>query len=133
MTTRATVLFICEHNAGRSQLGAHLLAHYAGDRIIATSARISPADQISPVVVVEALSELGIDTSTARTRKVTADDLATAVFVVTMKPGLTLPGLIAGQLIEWQLPDPDTWGIDGVRDLRDRIHTHTRDLAEQIK
>ena len=131
MTTPSTVLFICEHNAGRSQLGAHLLAHNAGDRVVTASAGISPADQINPVVA-EALSELGIDTSTARTRQVTAADLATADIVVTMKRGLTLPGPINGQLIEWEFPNPNNWSIDGVRDLRDRIHTHTRDLAEQL-
>jgi arsenate reductase (thioredoxin) len=107
MTTPPTVLFICQHNAGRSQLGAHLLAHELSDRVHATSAGIAPADQMNPVVA-EALTELGIDTTGAKPRAVTAEDLAAADIVVTIKPGLTLPGPITGRLVEWEFPDPTT-------------------------
>lgn len=128
--TAPTVLFLCQHNAGRSQLGAHLLAHAAPERFTATSAGISPAEQINPVVA-EALAELGIDTTTAHPRAVTVEDLVAADIVVTMKPGLTLPGPVTGELIEWEFPDPDSWGIDGVRDLRDRVHASVKQLASR--
>lgn len=128
MTTRPTVLFICQHNAGRSQLGAHLLAHAKEGRIRATSAGVDPADEISPVVA-QVLGELGIGTSDAKPRLVTAADLAIADIVVTMKPGLTLPGPVGGRLVEWQFPDPAAWDIDGVRELRDAISDAVRGLT----
>jgi len=131
MSTPPTVLFICQHNAGRSQLGAYLLNDIAPGRVNATSGGIAPADHTSPVVV-EALNELGIDTSAAVPRPVTAADLTAADIVVTMKPGLAVPGPVAGRLVEWGFPDPDNWGIDGVRELRDRILEQVRALALEI-
>ncbi|AZS35729.1 Arsenate-mycothiol transferase ArsC2 [Microbacterium lemovicicum] len=128
MSTPPTVLFICQHNAGRSQLGAHLLEHIAPGRANPTSGGIGPAEHINPVIA-EALGELGIDTSAAVPRPVTAADLAAADIVVTMKPGLALPGPVTGRLVEWEFPDPNSWGIDGVRDLRDRVLEKVRALA----
>ncbi|MFH8251518.1 low molecular weight phosphatase family protein [Microbacterium sp. B2969] len=123
--TSTTVLFICQHNAGRSQLAAHLLNHIAPDRYRAVSAGLNAADEINPVVA-EALGELGIDTSAAKPRAVTAEDLAAADIVVTMKPGLSLPAPVAGRLIEWEFPDPDNWQLEGVRRLRDAIDKQIR-------
>lgn len=131
MSTPPTVLFICQHNAGRSQLGAHLLEHVASGRVNATSGGLSPAEHINPVIA-EALGELGIDTSAAVPRAVTAADLETADIVVTMKPRLALPGPIGGRLVEWEFSDPDNWGIDGVRELRDRVLTQIQTLAADI-
>lgn len=131
MSTPPTVLFICQHNAGRSQLGAHLLEHVATGRVNATSGGLSPAEHINPVIA-DALDELGIDTSAAVPRAVTAADLAAADIVVTMKPRLTLPGPVTGRLVEWEFPDPDNWGIDGVRDLRDRVLAQIQTLAAEI-
>lgn len=128
MSTHPAVLFICQHNAGRSQLGAHLLEHIAPDRFRADSAGLSPADEINPVVA-EALHELGIDTSAARPRRVTEADMSAADIVVTMKPGLPLPGSVAGRLVEWEFPNPKSWDIDGVRGLRDDILRAVRALA----
>ncbi len=128
MTAPATVLFICQHNAGRSQLGAHLLNDVAEGRVHATSAGLKPANEINPVVA-QALGELGIDTSGAAPRLVTEADLAAADVVVTMKPGLTLPGPVAGQLVEWQFPDPAAWDLNGVRGLRDAISEAVRTLT----
>lgn len=131
MSTPPTVLFICKHNAGRSQLGAHLLEHVAPGRVNATSGGLSPAEHINPVIA-EALEELGIDTSAATPRAITAADLDAADIVVTMKPQLALPGPVTGRLVEWEFPDPDNWSIDGVRDLRDRVHTHVHALTAEI-
>ncbi len=131
MTTSPTVLFICKHNAGRSQLGAHLLAHLAGDRVTATSAGITPADPINPAIAAT-LAELDIDTAAATPRAVTAEDLQTADIVVTMKPGLPLPGPVAGELVEWEFPDPANWEADGARALRDDVRNAVAELAARI-
>lgn len=126
-----TVLFICTHNAGRSQLGAHLLGHLGGEGFVATSAGVSPADAINPVVAAS-LQELGIDTSAAQPRAVTSEELQTADAVVLMKPGLALPGPVAGELVEWSFPDPSNWEADGVRGLRDAVADKVRGLAERL-
>lgn len=131
MSSRTNVLFICEHNAGRSQLGAHLLAYAAPGGFDADSAGLRPSDEINPIVA-ESLRELGIDTSAARPRRVTAQDLAAADVVVTMKPGLALPGPVAGRLVEWEFPNPENWDIDGVRLLRDRVLREVRQLVEHV-
>lgn len=131
MSTAPTVLFICKHNAGRSQLGAHLLAHVAGDRVAATSAGITPAEAINPAVAAT-LRELGIDTSAARPRAVDAEELARADIVVTMKPGLPLPGPINGEHIEWEFPDPADWDAEGARGLRDDVLAAVTALAARI-
>ncbi len=99
MSTPPTVLFICQHNAGRSQLGAHLLAHVAPGQVKATSGGFSPAEHINPVIV-GALGRLGIDTSAAAPRAVTPEDLASADVVVTMKPRLSLPDPVTRRLVQ---------------------------------
>jgi arsenate reductase len=131
MNNPPTVLFICTHNAGRSQLGAHLLGHIAGDRVNATSAGTAPAEAINPAIA-STLAELKIDTSAARPRAVTPDDLATADVVVTMKPGLPLPGPILGEHIEWEFPDPANWEADGARVLRDAVQDAVEKLAARL-
>lgn len=131
MTQPKTVLFICKHNAGRSQLGAHLLTHISDERLVATSAGITPAETINPAIAAS-LHELGIDTSAAKPRAVTPEVLDAADVVVLMKPGLPLPGTVRGELIEWSFPDPTNWEADGVRGLRDAIDTKVRDLAARL-
>ncbi|WP_312675482.1 low molecular weight phosphatase family protein [Microbacterium sp.] len=131
MTQPKTVLFICKHNAGRSQLGAHLLTHSGDGRLVATSAGITPAETINPAVAAS-LHELGIDTSAATPRAVTVDDLDASDVVVLMKPGLPLPGAVRGELVEWSFPDPSNWEADGVRELRDAIDAKVRGLAARL-
>ena len=131
MTTPPTVLFICQHNAGRSQLGAHLLSVIAPDQFIATSGGLNPADEINPVVA-ESLHEVGADASAARPRLVTATDLATADVVVTMKPGLRLPGPVRGRLVEWEFPNPEEWDLDGVRGMRDAVGAEVHGLVAEL-
>ncbi len=103
--TAPTVLFICTHNAGRSQLGAHLMDHVAQGRVRVLSGGVAPADRINPAIATT-LSELGIDTTDATPRAVTADDLATADVVVTMKPNLDLPVRFAGSTCSGASPTP---------------------------
>lgn len=131
MTTPPTVLFICQHNAGRSQLGAHMLGVVAPNQFIAQSAGISPADEINPVVA-EALQEVGADTSAARPRLITSEDLATADVVVTMKPGLYLPSPVTGRLVEWEFANPEDWDINGARTMRDAVASRIRGLAAEL-
>ncbi|WP_100811844.1 MULTISPECIES: low molecular weight phosphatase family protein [unclassified Microbacterium] len=131
VTAKPTVLFICQHNAGRSQLGAHLLDVVAPGQFLATSAGLKPAAEINPVVA-ESLHELGADTSAAIPRLVTEADLADADVVVTMKPGLALPAPVGERLVEWEFPNPEEWDLDGVRGMRDAVAAQVRELAAEL-
>jgi arsenate reductase len=120
MSDKPTVLFICQHNAGRSQLGAALLEHLAGDRFTATSAGLSPAEHVNEAVAAT-VAELGADISGRVPRAVTEDDLDSADLVVLMKPGLTLPSTPRGEVLEWSFPNPEAWDVDAVRPLREAV------------
>ncbi|MFB2585493.1 arsenate-mycothiol transferase ArsC [Herbiconiux liukaitaii] len=120
MSDRPTVLFICQHNAGRSQLGAALLEHLAGDRFIAASAGLSPADEVNPAIAAT-VAELGADISGRVPRAVTEQDLDEADIVVLMKPGLALPSTPRGEVLEWSFPNPESWSADDVRPLRESV------------
>lgn len=120
MTATPTVLFICQHNAGRSQLGAALLDHLAGDRFTATSAGLSPADEVNPAVAAS-VAELGVDITGNVPRAVTTADLDEADIVVLMKPGLALPSTPRGGVLEWSFPNPEAWDVDAVRPLREAV------------
>lgn len=120
-----TVLFICQHNAGRSQLGAALLEHLAGDRYQVSSAGLSPADEVNPAVAAT-VAELGMDIAGRTPRAVTAQDLEHADVVVLMKPGLTLPATPTGTVLEWTFPNPEAWDADAVRPLREAVAQQVR-------
>ncbi|MDD7945351.1 low molecular weight phosphatase family protein [Microbacterium sp. NE2HP2] len=117
---KPTVLFICQHNAGRSQLGAALLEHVAGDRFTATSAGLTPAEVVNPAIAAT-VAELGIDISGRVPRAVTPADLDAADVVVLMKPGLALPATPHGEVLEWEFPNPESWDTDAVRPLRQAV------------
>ncbi|OOB91769.1 arsenate-mycothiol transferase ArsC [Rathayibacter sp. VKM Ac-2630] len=125
MTQKPTVLFLCQHNAGRSQLGAGLLEVLAGDRYTATSAGLSPADTVNPAIA-STVAELGLDISDRAPRAVTVEDLDTADIVVAMKPGLTLPATPTGRFLEWRFPDPTDWSAENVRPLREAVAARIR-------
>ncbi|MGV3711468.1 arsenate-mycothiol transferase ArsC [Pseudolysinimonas sp.] len=125
MTAKPQVLFLCQHNAGRSQLGAALLRHIAGDDFQVTSAGLSPADEVNDAVAA-ALDELGIDIRSNVPRAVTVDDLADADYVIAMKPNLALPAEPRGELLVWQFPDPASWQVEDVRALRDSVAERLR-------
>jgi len=120
MSEKPTVLFICQHNAGRSQLGAALLEHLAGDRYTATSAGLSPADHVNEAVAAT-VAELGLDITARVPRAVSEADLDSADIVVLMKPGLTLPSTPRGEVLEWSFPNPESWDVDAVRPLREAV------------
>ena len=123
--TTPTVLFICQHNAGRSQLGAALLEHLAGDRFTATSAGLSPAGEVNPAVAAT-VAELGMDITDRVPRAVASEDLDQADIVVLMKPGLDLPSTPRGEVLEWSFPNPEAWDADAVRPLRDAVSDKIR-------
>lgn len=120
MTDKPTVLFICKHNAGRSQLGAALLELAAPDRYTATSAGIAPADEVNPSIAAT-VAELGLNISNRTPRKVTPELLHEADVVVLMKPSLDLPATPRGTVLQWSFPDPDYWSPDDVRPMRDAV------------
>jgi protein-tyrosine-phosphatase len=120
MSDKPTVLFICQHNAGRSQLGAALLEHLAGDRYTATSAGLSPAEHVNEAVAAT-VAELGLDITGRVPRAVSEADLDSADIVVLMKPGLTLPSTPSGEVLEWSFPNPEAWDVDAVRPLRESV------------
>ncbi|MDY0915053.1 low molecular weight phosphatase family protein [Rathayibacter festucae] len=120
MTEKPTVLFLCQHNAGRSQLGAGLLEVLAGDRYTATSAGLSPAETVNPAIAAT-VAEFGLDIRNHIPRAVTVEDLENADIVITMKPGLTLPATPTGRFLEWKFPDPTDWSTENVRPLREAV------------
>jgi len=120
MTTKPTVLFICKHNAGRSQLGAALLELAAPDRYTATSAGITPAGEVNPSIAAT-VGELGLDITGRIPRRVTPDLIEQADIVVLMKPGLELPAEPRGTVLEWSFPDPTSWSPADVRPMRDAV------------
>ena len=120
------VLFICQHNAGRSQLGAALLEHLTADDYTATSAGITPAEAVNPAIAAT-VAELGLDIAKRVPRAVTAEDLDRADVVVLMKPGLDLPAKPRGQVLQWQFPDPAAWDADAVRPLREAVSSRIRE------
>lgn len=117
--SKPTVLFLCKHNAGRSQLGAALLQHLAGDRYEVDSAGFAPADAVNPAIAAT-VAELGIDITGNAPRAVTAADIENADVVVAMKPGLQLPGT-PKRLVEWSFPDPAAWDVESVRPMREAV------------
>lgn len=125
MNEKTTVLFICQHNAGRSQLGAALLEHLAGESFSVSSGGITPDTAVNPAIAAT-VAELGVDIATRKPRAVTEADLELADIVVLMKPGLTLPAVPRGRIIEWSIPDPASWSIDDVRPMRDSVAERIR-------
>nr|WP_246367179.1 low molecular weight phosphatase family protein [Microbacterium marinum] len=113
-------MFICQHNAGRSQLGAALLEHLAGDRFTAASAGLAPAETVNPSIAAT-VAELGMDITGRVPRAVTPADLEAADVVVLMKPGLALPSAPRGEVLEWSFPNPESWDADAVRPLREAM------------
>jgi len=125
----STVLFVCVHNAGRSQLAAGLAAAYAGPRVRVLSAGTSPEDVVSPAVLAS-LAELGIDRSNEVPTQLTPAFAHQADVVVALKPGLDLFG--HPDVRTWPLPDPAGWDVDGLRELRDHLDVRVRGLVDAL-
>ena len=123
-----TILFVCVHNAGRSQLAAGLAAARAGDDVTVISAGTEPDAAVSQKVLAS-LAEVGIDRGGEIPQLLTAELAARADILVALKPGLDLPS--HDRVEVWPLPDPAAWDVDGIRPLRDHIDGLVADLLER--
>lgn len=128
---RPTVLFLCVHNAGRSQMAAGWLRHLAGDAVRVLSAGSEPADTVNPVAVA-AMAEVGIDIAGAQPQRWTDEQLATTDVVVTMGCGDTCPVVPGTRYLDWELTDPAGQGIETVRPIRDDIERRVRGLLDEL-
>ena len=126
-----SVLFVCVHNAGRSQMAAGLLQHLAGDRIEVRSAGTAPRDQINPAAAV-AMAEIGIDITAAKPKVLTDNAVETSDVVITMGCGDTCPYYPGVSYRDWELDDPAGQPIEVVRRIRDDIAGRVRDLVNEL-
>ncbi|MEV2225495.1 arsenate reductase ArsC [Nocardia vinacea] len=131
MTSKPSVLFVCVHNAGRSQMAAALLTHLAGDRVEVRSAGSAPADQVNPAAIA-AMREIGIDISAEIPKILTVDAVRGSDVVITMGCGDACPYFPGKQYLDWKLDDPAGQGIDAVRPIRDDIENRVRGLLDEL-
>jgi len=125
------VLFVCVHNAGRSQMAAALLDRYAEGRIRVRSAGSAPADELNPNVVA-AMSEVGVDLGKAFPKPLTDEFVAAADVVITMGCGDACPIYPGKRYEDWALDDPAEADLDGVRRIRDDIAARVQRLADEL-
>lgn len=130
---RPEVLFVCVHNAGRSQMAAALLAHHAGDRVVVRSAGSAPADDLNAAVV-DAMAEVGIDLRSAGARPKKLEDAAMQAsdVVITMGCGDACPFYPGKRYEDWKLDDPAGQDVDSVRPIRDEIDRRVRALIDDL-
>lgn len=131
MIHRSTVLFVCVHNAGRSQMAAGYLQHLAGDRVEVLSAGSQPADQINPVAIA-AMAEEGIDIATASPKILTEAAVQVADVVVTMGCGDECPFIPGKRYEDWVLDDPAGQDLETVRPIRDEIRRRVEALLTEL-
>jgi protein-tyrosine-phosphatase len=125
------VLFVCVHNAGRSQMAAGFLTHLAGDAVEVRSAGTAPADEVNPAVV-EAMREVGVDLSTEVPKVLTAETVRSSDYVITMGCGDECPFFPGRTYLDWVLADPAGQGVEAVRPIRDEVRRRVEGLLEQL-
>ncbi len=126
------VLFVCVHNAGRSQMAAALLDHHAQGRVVVRSAGSTPADQVNPAVIA-AMDEVGVDLSKEFPKPLTDEVVQAADVVVTMGCGDACPLFPGKRYLDWELDDPAGKGVGDVRAIRDEIDTRVRGLLAELE
>jgi arsenate reductase len=126
-----SVLFVCVHNAGRSQMAAAFLTHLAGDRVQVRSAGSMPADTVNSAVV-EAMKEVGIDISSEIPKVLTIEAVQAGDVVITMGCGDTCPVFPGKRYEDWKLDDPAGQGVEAVRPIRDEIQARIRVLVADL-
>lgn len=131
MSDKPSVLFVCVHNAGRSQMAAAWLTHLAGDRVEVRSAGSAPADQVNPAVV-EAMKEVGIDVSAEIPKVLTVEAVQASDVCITMGCGDACPVFPGKRYLDWTLEDPAGQGVEAVRPIRDEIKTRIEGLIAEI-
>ena len=127
----ASVLFVCVHNAGRSQMAAGWLRHLAGDAVEVRSAGSLPGDHVNPAAV-EAMAEVGIDISDQRPTVLTPDAVEASDVVITMGCGDACPVFPGKRYLDWQLDDPAGQGVESVRPIRDEIERRIHGLLAEL-
>lgn len=130
---RPEVLFVCVHNAGRSQMAAAFLAHHGGDRVVVRSAGTAPADAVNPAVV-DAMAEVGIDLAAMGAHPKRLEDAAVEAsdVVVTMGCGDECPFYPGTRYVDWKLDDPAGLGVEAVGPIRDEIERRVLDLLAEL-
>ncbi|MEU5637421.1 arsenate reductase ArsC [Streptomyces rishiriensis] len=133
MSTSAapSVLFVCVHNAGRSQMASAFLTHLAGDRVQVRSAGSAPADAVNTAVV-KAMKEVGIDISAQIPKVLTAEAVQASDVVITMGCGDACPYFPGKRYLDWKLDDPAGQGVEAVRPIRDEIERRIRGLLAEL-
>ncbi|MGN2640582.1 arsenate reductase ArsC [Nocardia takedensis] len=131
MTSKPSVLFVCVHNAGRSQMAAGFLDHLGGGEIEVRSAGSAPAESLNPAAVA-AMAEVGIDITAQSPKILTYDAVETSDVVITMGCGDTCPVLPGVSYRDWQLEDPAGKGVDAVRPIRDEIRARVEALIAEL-
>jgi arsenate reductase len=129
--SKPSVLFVCVHNAGRSQMAAGYLKQFSGGAIDVRSAGSEPADKINPVAV-QAMAEEGIDIATEQPTILTADAVQASDLVITMGCGDSCPYYPGKRYEDWTLDDPAGQGIDVVRAIRNQIRQRVEQLVEEL-
>jgi arsenate reductase (thioredoxin) len=128
---KPSVLFVCVHNAGRSQMAAGFLRHLAGDAVEVRSAGSEPAEQINPVAV-DAMREVGIDITDQKPKILTYEDAEASSVVITMGCGDVCPVFPGQRHEDWKLDDPAGQDIGTVRRIRDDIHARVEELLTEL-
>ncbi|KUL88252.1 hypothetical protein ZTR_05032 [Talaromyces verruculosus] len=128
---KPSALFVCIHNAGRSQMAAAYLSHLAGDTIEVRSAGSAPASTINPMVV-EAMREEGIDITDQKPKILTTESVEASDVVITMGCGDVCPFFPGKRYLDWKLDDPAGQGIDAIRPIRDEIRRRVEGLIGEM-
>jgi arsenate reductase (thioredoxin) len=129
--TRPQVLFVCVHNAGRSQMAAALLAHHARGAVEVRSAGSEPADQVNPAVR-QVMAEIGIDLSAEQPKRLTTDAVEASDVVITMGCGDACPVFPGKRYLDWELPDPAGRPAEEIRPIRDDIDARVQALLTEL-
>lgn len=131
MSKKSSVLFVCVHNAGRSQMAAGYLRHFAGDWVEVRSAGSAPADSLNPAVV-EAMREEGIDLSAELPKVLTTSAVEASDVVITMGCGDACPFFPGKRYLDWKLEDPAGQGVEAIRPIRDEIKSLVQELIQTL-
>jgi len=131
MSHKASVLFVCVHNAGRSQMAAGYLQHLAGDRVEVRSAGSAPGNAVNPAAVA-AMAEEGLDISNATPKILTDEAVEASDYVITMGCGDACPFFPGKTYLDWVLEDPAGQGVEAVRPIRDEIRGLVENLIAEI-
>ncbi|MFL6097690.1 MAG: arsenate reductase ArsC [Blastococcus sp.] len=131
MTGIPSVLFVCVHNAGRSQMAAGWLRHLAGDAVEVRSAGSIPGDRVNPAAVA-AMAEVGIDITDQRPKLLTTDAVQASDVVITMGCGDACPVFPGTRYLDWDLEDPAGKDVESVRPIRDEIESRVRQLLREL-